>query len=337
MPRVPFVTHPACARHDPGPGHWETPDRLPALLRAVRADPALQDALVEVEGIPALEADLLRVHTPEHVARVRAAVEEAEKGAGPVWLEADTAVGAASFEAALAAAGCAVVAAERALDGSPAFALSRPPGHHATPGRAMGFCLFNNVAVAVRRLQAEGRVRDVLVVDWDAHHGNGTQEIFYKDPAVYVLSLHLGCDYPGTGNRSERGAGPGRGLTRNVPLPHGTEAVEYRARYRRALDAAFDAFSPELVVVSAGLDLLSGDPEGGFLLEPRDLHALTVDLLQRLPSRARGVAAVLEGGYALERIGAGLVEVLRALTGLPPAHGQPLSGDTDAPLPNRAV
>ena len=324
---VPLVTHPACARHDPGPDHAEAPSRLVALERAVRADPELWAALSEVEGVPASEADLLRVHTPGYVARVRAAAEQAAREGDRVSLEADTVVGAASFEAALAAAGCAVGAAERALDGSAAFALSRPPGHHAMPDRAMGFCLFNNVAVAVRRLQAEGRVRDVLVVDWDAHHGNGTQEIFYKDPSVYLISLHLGRDYPGTGNPAQRGAGPGRGLTRNVPLPHGTGAAEYRRRYCRALDAALAAFSPELVVVSAGFDLLSGDPEGGFLLEPRDLHALTTDLLERLPARTRGVAAVLEGGYALERIGAGLVEVLRALAGLPLAPDPPLLGE----------
>ena len=320
MPRiVPFVTHPACARHDPGPDHAEAPSRLAALEEAVRTDAPLWAALREVEGVPASEADLLRVHTPEHVAKVRAATEEAARAGGRVWLDADTAVGAASFEAALAAAGCAAGAAELALDGGAAFALSRPPGHHATPDRAMGFCLFNNVAVAVRRLQAEGRVRDVLVVDWDAHHGNGTQEIFYKDASVYLISLHLGHGYPGTGHFAQRGSGPGRGRTRNVPLPQGTGAAEYRRRYRSALDAALSTFSPEVVVVSAGFDLLSGDPEGGFMLEPSDLHALTSDLLERLPKVTRGVAAVLEGGYALERIGAGLVAVLRALAGLPAA------------------
>jgi acetoin utilization deacetylase AcuC-like enzyme len=318
VPRtIPLVTHPACVRHDPGPEHAESPGRLAALREALRADELLWGGLEEVGGVPASEADLLRVHTPEHVARVRSAAEEAARTGMRVWLDADTAVGSSSFEAALAAAGCAVGAAERALGGASAFALSRPPGHHATPDRAMGFCLFNNVAVAVRRLQAEGRVRDVLVVDWDAHHGNGTQEVFYQDPSVYLISLHLGDDYPGTGNPAQRGAGPGRGLTRNVPLPHGTGSVEYRRRYRRALDAALASFSPELVVVSAGFDLLSGDPEGGFLLEPDDLHALTSDLLERLPGRTRGIAAVLEGGYALERIGAGLTAVLRALAGLP--------------------
>jgi acetoin utilization deacetylase AcuC-like enzyme len=311
--------HPACARHDPGPGHPEVAARLEALRSAVRADAALAALIEEIEGVPAGEDDLLRVHDPGYVARVRAATDEARRDGRPVALDPDTAVGPGSFEAALAAAGCAIDAARRALEVPAAFALSRPPGHHATRDRPMGFCLFNNVAVAVRRLQAEGRARDVLVVDWDAHHGNGTQEIFYRDPSVYVLSLHLGGEYPGTGSPSQRGAGQGLGRTRNVPLPRGTGAAEYRRRFQRALDAALAAFRPDLVLVSAGFDVLSGDPEGGFLLEPRDLHALTGDLLERVASRTRGVAAVLEGGYALDRIGPGLVEMLRALAGLPSA------------------
>ncbi|HTP28441.1 MAG TPA: histone deacetylase [Anaeromyxobacteraceae bacterium] len=312
-----LVTHPACSQHDPGPDHSEAPGRLSALYDAVRGDVTLWAALCEVQGVPCEEEDLLRVHTPEHVARVRASAQDAAREGRLVWLDADTAVGGASFDAALAAAGCAFDAAKRALDGAASFALSRPPGHHATRNRAMGFCLFNNVAIAVRRLQAEGRVRDVLVVDWDAHHANGTQEIFYEDPSVYLVSLHLGRDYPGTGNPSQRGAGLGRGRTRNVPMPHGTGSAEYRRRYQRALEAALASFSPELVIISAGFDLLAGDPEGGFLLEPRDLHSLTTDLLERLPSCTRGVAAILEGGYAVGRIGVGLVEVLRALAGLP--------------------
>lgn len=312
-----LITHPACARHDPGPDHLESPDRLFALHRAVAGDAALSSVLGQVEGVPVSEEDLLRVHSGEYVTAVRAASERAEREGERVPLDADTLVGPGSFEAALAAAGCAVVAAERALDGCATFALSRPPGHHATSERAMGFCLFNNAAIAVRRLQSEGRVREVLIVDWDAHHGNGTQEIFYRDSTVYVVSVHLGPEYPGTGNPSQRGAGPGRGLTRNVSLPHGTSVAEYRRRFRRALEAATAVFTPELVIVSAGFDLLSGDPEGGFLLEPRDLHALTTDLLERLPSRTRGVAAVLEGGYVPDRMGAGLVQTLRALAGLP--------------------
>ncbi len=316
-----LVTHPACNRHDTGRTHPENQERLPALLEAVREDAELGTVLVEQIGRPATEEDLLRVHAPEHVARVREAAEEAKRRGTRVWLDADTAVSAASWDAALAAAGCAITAAATALDGSvaTAFALSRPPGHHAMTDRAMGFCLFNNVAVAIRRMQADGRAGKVLVVDWDVHHGNGTQDVFYEDPSVYFLSLHLSPHYPGTGAAVEQGAGAGRGTTRNVPLRHGTGAVEYRRSYLDALDSALASFAPDLVLVSAGFDCLAGDPLGGFLLEPRDLHLITTDLLERIraPGR-RALAASLEGGYVPERIGSGLVNVLRAFAGLPP-------------------
>ncbi len=316
-----LVTHPACNRHDNGHGHPESQERLPALLEAVREDPELGDLLLEQLGRLATEEDLLRVHTAQHVSRIREASEEAGGRGGLVWLDTDVAVSPASWSAALAAAGCAITACEMVLDGpvATAFALSRPPGHHASAGCAMGFCLFNNVAVAIRRLQAGKRVGRVLVVDWDVHHGNGTQEVFYEDPTVYFLSLHLSPHYPGTGGVVERGAGAGRGTTRNVPLRHGTTAAEYRRCYLEALDSALASFTPELVVVSAGFDCLAGDPLGGLLLEPQDLHLLTMDLLERIAGPARGrVVAVLEGGYVPERIGSGLVNVLRAFAGLPP-------------------
>lgn len=317
-----LLEHPTCRLHDPGAAHPESVRRLPALEAALAADPALLARIERRRGTPASEEDLLRVHAAAHVARVREAAAEAADRAAPVWLDEDTAASADSWEAALAAAGCAVDAAVAVAAGEApaAFALSRPPGHHATAARAMGFCLLNNVAIAARHLQARGLARRVLVVDWDVHHGNGTQEIFYEDPTVYVLSQHLAAPhYPGTGLAAERGAGRGHGTTRNVALPAGTTGAEYRARFVEALDDALTCFSPDLVVASVGLDALEGDPEGGLALEPRDLHALTCEVLSRLPAGARRFVGVLEGGYAVERIGRGLVDVLRALAGLPPA------------------
>lgn len=316
------VSHPDCARHDPGPDHADAVGRLAAIERAFRADRALAAVIREERGRPVQEEDLLRVHAAALVARVREASAEAARSGGRVLLDPDTPVSGGSYGAALAAAGTITTAAEAVASGRAraAFALARPPGHHATRDRAMGFCLFDGVAVAARRLQAHGRAERVLVVDWDVHHGNGTQDIFWEDPTVLALSLHLDGAWPHTGGAAERGAGPGLGATRNVPLPAGTGGPAYRRAFAGALEAALATFTPDLVLVAAGLDVLAGDPEGGLALEPRDLHGLTRDLLDRLPPPARGrVAVALEGGYALERIGAGAVEILRALAGLPPA------------------
>lgn len=314
--------HPDCGLHDTGWGHPEHQGRLPAIVKAIYQDtPALIEVMLQREAEPAGLAELRRVHSPEHIERVRAAVAEAERTGAQVSLDADTVVSAASWDAALAAAGCAVSGVRLVLDGeaATAFAGSRPPGHHATRDLAMGFCLFNNVAVAARWAQAERGVERVLIIDWDVHHGNGTQDIFYADPSVYYLSLHQSPHYPGTGEAEERGAGAGLGTTRNLPLPEGTTAAEYRRLFEGALAAVLAEFAPELVLISAGFDCLAGDPLGGLGLEPGDLHALTRLVLERTQATARGkVVAVLEGGYAPARVGAGVVAVIRALGGLPP-------------------
>lgn len=322
MPRrLALVRHPACFAHDTGDGHPESRARLPAIRDAVRADPDLgPDVLVEVDAQPALEEDLLRVHAREHVALVRATAERAGARGAIDFLDPDTAVSGLSWMAALGAAGCAITAAELVATGHAraAFALARPPGHHARWGAAAGFCLFDNVAIAARRLQAIGLAERVLVVDWDVHHGDGTQAIFWEDPTVYVLSLHAWPHYPGTGAPDERGAGAGAGATRNVPVPLGTSGAEYRRMFSSALREALAEFTPDLVLVSAGFDCLAGDPIGGLLLEPADLHALTLELLERTKASADGrVVCVLEGGYVPERVGLGVANVLRALGGLP--------------------
>ena len=317
-----LVKHPACFAHDTGPGHPEAPARLRGILDAVHGDPELgPGTLVEVDAQPVEDADLVRAHAPEHVSFVRALAERASREGGIEWIDPDTAVSGSSFLAAAAAAGCAVTAAELVATGHAraAFALARPPGHHAGRERAAGFCLFNNVVVAARRLQSVG-VRRILVVDWDVHHGDGTQSILWEDPDTYYLSLHLSPHYPGTGVPWERGGGEGVGTIRNVPLPPGTPRMEYRHRFSEALAAAVREFEPELVLVSAGFDVLAHDPLGGLLLEPEDLHAITKELVERTRKSADGrVVAVLEGGYVPDRIGLGVVNVLRALAGLPAA------------------
>lgn len=320
MKPVAFVAHPDCGRHDTGWGHPEHQGRLPALMRAVyRSMPALLDHVLEREAEPADLADLRRVHTDGHVSRVREAVARAAERGRPVALDADTVVSGASWDAALASAGTVLTAARMVADGEAAtgFAASRPPGHHATADRAMGFCLLNNVAIAARALQQAHGVERVLIVDIDVHHGNGTQDIFYDDPSVFYLSLHLSPHYPGTGAAAERGIGPGRGATLNVPLPAGTTGVEYREAFDRAVEQALADFRPGFVLVSAGFDCLTGDPLGGFLLEPADLYALTAGLLRAIRAATAGrVVVALEGGYAPARLGDGAVHVLRALAGL---------------------
>ncbi|HET9984721.1 MAG TPA: histone deacetylase [Longimicrobiales bacterium] len=313
-----LVLHPDCGRHDTGWRHPEHQGRLPAIVQAIHRDtPALLEHMLQREGVPASVEELARVHTSEHIALVHRAAQLAEPGR-PVHLDADTVVSDASWDAALAAAGCAITASDIVLAGeaATAFALCRPPGHHATAEEAMGFCLFNNVAVAARAAQARRPGARVLIVDWDVHHGNGTQDIFYEDGSVYYVSLHLRDHYPGTGHTFETGAGAGEGTTRNVPLPHGTAGDEYLRLARAAVAEAFAAFHPDLVFLSAGYDCLAGDPLGGLQLEPRDLHALTREILERgggLP-----IVALLEGGYAPARVGAGVVDTLRAFAGLPP-------------------
>jgi acetoin utilization deacetylase AcuC-like enzyme len=312
-----LVLHPDCARHDTGWGHPEHQGRLPAVINAVYQDtPALLDVMMQREAQPAELADLRRVHSEEMIELVRAAAVQAEQLERLVALDEDTIVSPASWDAALAAAGCVIEAARIVTSGEAqtAFAASRPPGHHATPTRSMGFCLFNNIAVAARYAQANLAIARPLIIDWDVHHGNGTQDIFYDDGTVFYLSTHLSPHYPGTGHVHERGHGAGEGTTLNVPLPHGTDAVAYERAFARALDSALSVFTPDIVFMSAGFDCLANDPLGGMLLEPRDLHATTLRIMREAKV---GVVAALEGGYVPKRVGEGVVDVLRAFAGLP--------------------
>jgi acetoin utilization deacetylase AcuC-like enzyme len=316
-----LVVNADCARHDAGWGHPEHQGRLPAIVKALHDDtPALIDRLAQREAAPATRDALLRVHTSEHVDEVERLVAEAARVGSTIVVAGDTGISAASLGAALGGAGCAVDAVATVLGGGAdtAFALTRPPGHHATRDRIMGFCLFNNVAVAARSAQADWGLERILIVDWDVHHGNGTQGIFYDDPGFFYLSLHQAPWYPGTGHPDETGAGAGVGTTRNVPLAAGTSRRAVRRAFTKALDDTLATFTPDLVLVSAGFDCLAGDPLGGLLLEPEDLHAMTLELLDLARGVAGGrLACVLEGGYAPARLGDGVLHVIRALAGLP--------------------
>jgi acetoin utilization deacetylase AcuC-like enzyme len=272
-----------------------------------------------MEAGEATAEDLLRVHNEAHVERVREACRMAEERDAIVALDPDTKVSAASWQAAVGSAGTAIAGAASVAGRRirRAFVATRPPGHHATPERAMGFCLFNNIAVTARWLQAAGHAERVLIVDWDVHHGNGTQDAFYEDPTVFFLSLHQWPHYPGSGAAGERGAGDGLGYTLNVPLPAATPRGDYLQHFRSSLKTVLDGFSPDFILVSAGFDVMAGDPLGGMLLEPEDLHAMTTLLVEAAEIECDGmVVAVLEGGYDPKRLGQGAVSVIRALAGL---------------------
>jgi acetoin utilization deacetylase AcuC-like enzyme len=267
----------------------------------------------------AVEAAILDVHTAAHMEMIRAAVARAAAEGQPVSVEAETRVSDASWDAATGSVQAGLTAAAAVARGTlrNAFVAARPPGHHAGPDSAMGFCLFNTVAVTARWLRAQGHAERVLIVDWDVHHGNGTQEVFWEDPDVFYLSLHQHPWFPGTGSTEERGGGAGVGTTLNVPLRAGTSRALYRERFEEALDDAFHRFSPDFVLVSAGYDALEGDPLGELTLRPEDFHHLTRVLLRR--AERTGISrlvACLEGGYDPRATGLATVATLRALAGV---------------------
>ena len=267
-----LVSNAALASLHPTVHHPESTRRLEVLLEAVGEWQECGPASVE---------QVERCHTPEHVARIRAVESD-------TWLDADTPASATSFEAALLAAGGAIEAAR--VGG---FALVRPPGHHALPERAMGFCLVDNVAVAARYAQAELGIERVAIVDWDVHHGNGTQDIFWDDPSVLYVSLHQWPFYPGSGRPGE-----GNDTTVNVPLPAGSGNEEYVRAFEEIVEPAVRGFEPDLLIVSAGFDAHADDP-----LASMEVTGLGFrELARRCRGLAPRVAAVLEGGYNLETL-----------------------------------
>jgi acetoin utilization deacetylase AcuC-like enzyme len=295
---VPLFTHPDCLRHDPGSDHPETPARLGTLLDRARADRRVAVVAAPASG----RESLLAVHPDGYL---RSLEEMSGRGGGALFL--DTIMNEASWAAALGAVGAVLAAVDRARDGAGnAFAAVRPPGHHALAARGMGFCLVNNVVIAARHAQAAGLAR-VLIVDWDVHHGNGTQALVEADASVRYVSLHQHPWYPGTGMADERGVGN----VFNVPRGPGKPAGLYVEDLWSAIVAATTAWTPDLVLVSAGFDAMLGDPLGGFTLEPEHYADLTRRLRERLADVP--VVGLLEGGYVPSRLADGVLAHVGAL------------------------
>ena len=303
-----FLSHSDCGRHDTGWGHPEHVGRLRAIPKALREDPDLFRALHHAEGRHATEDEIALAHDRGYIATVR---DLALAGGGQ--LDADTVESEGSWDAATAGAGCLLDAVDMAVDGraSRAFCAVRPPGHHALRGRGMGFCLFGNVAIAARYARSRHSLERILIVDWDVHHGNGTQALVEDESEIHFVSMHQWPWYPGTGAAADRG--PHQNVW-NVPKRAALPPQEYVTALLHAVDDATRGFVPDLVLISAGFDSLTGDPLGGFTLEIEHIVQLTKELVGRAKSWCGGrVVSALEGGYAPDRLAQASVAHMRAL------------------------
>jgi acetoin utilization deacetylase AcuC-like enzyme len=306
--RAAFISHSDCGRHDTGWGHPEHVGRLRAITRALREEPGLFHTVEHIEGRHATIEELELVHDPDYITSVRVI---AEQGGGR--LDADTVASSGSWDAATAGAGCVLSGVDLSVSGvhSRSFCAVRPPGHHAVRNRAMGFCLFGNVALAAHYARKKHGLQRILIVDWDVHHGNGTQALVEREPDIHFVSMHQWPWYPGTGAAEDRGP---HGTIWNLPMPPDRPRTEYMETLERGIDAAAHGFVPDLILISAGFDSLAGDPLGGFTLELDDFDALTRSLIARADSWCDGrIVSALEGGYAPDRVGQAAVRHLAAL------------------------
>ena len=299
---VHIVTHEDCLGHEGGPNHPERPDRLRTIDQLLD-DQSLTVQLIRHQAPEARRDQLERLHPAAHIDRVR---DLSLAGGGA--LDPDTSVNGKSWAAALRAVGAGIRAVHLAAEtGQHVFAPVRPPGHHAEIGRAMGFCLFGNIALAAAEARAEGLADEILIIDWDVHHGNGTQALVEKEPAIRFVSLHQWPLDPGTGRETERGVGN----IWNIPRPGGRPPQEYLSALKTGIDASLDGFEPQMVLISAGYDAMLGDPLAGFTLQAEHYGEILRHLRGRLPKAP--IVAMLEGGYHLDNLRRGVHETLEVL------------------------
>jgi acetoin utilization deacetylase AcuC-like enzyme len=299
-----------CLEHDPGPRHPENPDRLRAIRKHLEGDGTVE----YVSPDPASESDVVAVHNEEYVDELRAFIESG----GGNW-DPDTAATETTWDAALASAGIAIWAAEEALAGASGhempFALGRPPGHHATPDDAMGFCFFNNAGIAAQYALDSLGANRVAILDWDVHHGNGTQDMFYDRGDVFYASIHEDGLYPGTGDIDETGTGDGTGTTLNVPLPAGSGNPEYDASMTDLVGPMIETFDPDLVIVSAGFDAHRHDPISRMHVTNDGFSVLTERVRELARATDAALSFVLEGGYGLDTLAEGVYAVHEVFEG----------------------
>jgi acetoin utilization deacetylase AcuC-like enzyme len=308
-----LLLDPVYRKHDTGEGHPEAISRYVAVTEALETA-KLTTTLPRIEQRPATDDEVALCHSRSYIATakrdIRSGLHNLTTG--------DTAVSEDSLDVALRAAGgvCNAIDAVAAGKVKNAFCAVRPPGHHATPNRGMGFCVFNNVAIGARYAQRKHGMARVLIADWDVHHGNGTQDIFYEDGSVLFLSTHQHPWYPGSGMPEERGEGKGEGRIHNFPFPAGAGRTEILPVFQKHLATAAEAFQPDLVLISAGFDSRAGDPLGRFRLTDADFRDMTLALMEIADRHAKGrLVSVLEGGYSLSGLAAGVTAHINTLRG----------------------
>ena len=309
-----FLTDPLFLEHDPGRAHPESAERVRRTLDHLGKLPWF-GRLKTLKARPAAIEDILRIHAREYVERAREACREG----APILDTPDVGISSRSFDAAMLAAGAALELGDRVVAGdvSNAFALLRPPGHHAENGFAMGFCLFNNVAILARHLQKRHGLDKILILDWDAHHGNGTQHAFEEDPSVFYMSLHQYPFYPGTGSVWETGRGRGEGYTLNCPMRAGSSDADYEKAFIEKILPRAEMFRPDAVLISAGFDAHADDPLAGLGLSSSFFGWMTERAMEIAGRHAHGrIVSLLEGGYNLTALPESIAIHLAALSGL---------------------